>query len=332
MINWLKIACSLKKAMPILSFPGIQLTGVTVKELLHNGKLQAECMKAVSERWNTLAVVSLMDLSVEAEAFGSPIRFFDDEVATVTGAIVTDEDSLAELRIPAVGYGRTGEFVSAIAMAKKLITNKPVFAGSIGPFSLAGRLMDLTEIMALCYEEPELVHGVLEKVTEFIISYNMAFREVGADGILMAEPAAGLLSPSLIAEFSTPYVKRIIQAVETDACVYIYHNCGNTIPLIESILDTGAKAFHFGNAITLSEVMPLIPVDNIVFGNVDPAGQFRNGTPESIRKQTLAVLSACAGYPNFILSSGCDIPPVSPIENIDAFFMAAKEFYNGFEV
>jgi len=327
MKNWLRSAAAQHKPMPILSFPGIQLIDATVRELTVSGAKQAACMKAVAERWDSLASVSLMDLSVEAEAFGSPVRFSDDEVPTVTGAIIADEHSLAQRDIPVVGAGRTGEYVATIREAKKRITDRPVFAGSIGPFSLAGRLMDMTEIMALCYEDPELVHATLEKAARFLIAYNKAFREAGADGIVMAEPAAGLLSPALIAEFSTPYVKRIIEAVETDSCMYIYHNCGNSIPLIKSIVDTGASALHFGNAIDLADMLPLIPPDKIVMGNVDPAGQFRNGTPESMRETVFGILSKCARHDNFILSSGCDIPPLSPLANIDAFFAAAKEFY-----
>jgi uroporphyrinogen decarboxylase len=189
--------------------------------------------------------------------------------------------------------------------------------------------MDMTEIMALCYDEPELVHKVLEMVTLFQISYAAAMKAEGADGIVMAEPAAGMLSPALIGEFSTPYVKRIIEATETDDCIFIYHNCGNsTLTLTREILGTGASAFHFGNAIDLSEMLKLIPSDKIVMGNVDPSEQFRGGTPESMREATLHVLNTCSKYPNFILSSGCDIPPASKIENIDMFFTAANEFYS----
>ncbi|MCL2628923.1 MAG: uroporphyrinogen decarboxylase family protein [Oscillospiraceae bacterium] len=329
MIKWLETAAASKKPMPILSFPGVQLTGISVNELVSDGSLQAKCMRAVADRWDTLASVSLMDLSVEAEAFGSPVRFSDVEVPTVSGAIVTDEAELEGLAVPSVGDGRTGIYVETIREAKKLITDRPVFAGILGPYSLAGRLMDLTEIMMLCYDEPELVHGVLEKVTQFQIKYATAMRDAGADGIIMAEPAAGILSPSMIGEFSTPYVRRIIEAVETENCIFIYHNCGNsTLTLTKEILDTGARAFHFGNAIDLSEMLKLIPSDKLVMGNVDPAGQFRTGTPQSVREATLDVLGKCGGAPNFIVSSGCDIPPASPIENIDAFFAAVREYYS----
>jgi len=328
MTEWLETAAARHKPMPLLSGPGIQLTGATVRELVNSGAKQAECMKAVADRYDLLASVSLMDLSVEAEAFGGPVRFSDNDAPTVTGAVVNDEAALEAMRVPAVGTARTGAYVDAIRRAKQLIADIPIFAGSIGPFSLAGRLMDMTEIMVQCYDEPDLVHATLEKATQFLVNYNTAFREAGANGVLMAEPAAGLLSPALIAEFSTPYVKRIIDSVQTDDCRFVYHNCGNTAPLIGSIIDTGAKALHFGNAVNLSEILPLIPGNRLVFGNIDPAGQFRNGTPASIREATLTLLYKCAKYPNFILSSGCDIPPAAPLENIDAFFGAAKEFYS----
>jgi len=324
--RWLRAAPALRKAMPILSYPGVQLIGKSVDELVHSGALQAECMQAVAERWDTLASVSLMDLSVEAQAFGSPVRFLQGEVPTVTAAIIGEGDDPDTLAVPQIGAGRTGEYISTIAHARKLI-DKPIFAGSIGPFSLAGRLLGFNEIMVLCYDEPELVHAVLGKATAFLIEYNRALRDAGAHGLVMAEPAAGLLSPALNAEFSTPYVRKIIQAVENESFAVIYHNCGNTIPLIGSILENGASAYHFGNAIELSEMLKLVPGHIPVFGNVDPAGELRNGTPGSVREATLRVLEACAKHGNFVISSGCDIPPGAPLENIDAFFKAVEEFY-----
>ena len=216
-----------KKAMPILSFPGVQIIGHTVDELVKSGELQAQCMKAIADRFDTGVAFSLMDLSVEAEAFGSPVHYSEDDVPTVHAALVHDEDEAEALKVPKVGDGRTGECVKGIELACQQITDRPVLAGIIGPYSLAGRLLDMTEIMILCYEEPEMVETVLEKATEFLIEYAKAFKAVGANGIAMAEPAAGLLSPNLIDEFSTPYVNRIREAVEDENFVVMYHNCGN---------------------------------------------------------------------------------------------------------
>lgn len=316
-----------KKAMPILSFPGTQLIGHTVDELVRDGHLQALCMEAIAKKYNTGAAFSLMDLSVEAEAFGAEVHYSEDDVPTMHGALINDEADAEALKIPEVGAGRTGECVKGIKEAKELITDRPVLAGIIGPYSLAGRLLDMTEIMILCYEEPEMVETVLEKATAFLVEYAKAFKAAGADGIVMAEPAAGLLSPNLIEEFSTPYVSKIREAVEDDNFLFMYHNCGNITPLMDKVSEIGALAYSVGNAIDMEDALKHLPENSIVIGNIDPAGIIRNSTPEVIKKETKALMKRCCKYKNFVIASGCDIPPSTPIENLDAFFDAIEEFY-----
>jgi uroporphyrinogen decarboxylase len=323
-------ATPVKKAMPVLSFPSIQLLGIGVKELIGDSDLQSRGMHAVAERTDAAAAVSMMDLSVEAEVFGAEIRFSDDEVPSVIGHILESEEDADNLAIPAVGAGRTGLYVEAIEKACKLITDRPVFAGVIGPFSLAGRLLDVSEAMIYCYDEPDMVHTVLKKCTAFIINYIQAYKAVGAQGVVIAEPLAGLLTPAFNEEFSVAYMKEIVDAVQDDAFAVVYHNCGGgTTRMVKELLTIGAMAYHFGNAIDMVEMLSLFPADDIVMGNIDPSGEFRNGTPESIRAATLDLLERTRDYPNFVISSGCDIPPLSSWENIHAFFAAVKDFYAG---
>lgn len=318
---------NIKKAIPILSFPGMQLIGCTVEELVKNGHLQALCMKKIADKYDTWASFSMMDLSVEAEAFGAEVVYKKDEVPTVHGALLTSMKEAEALEVPKVGVGRTEEYLKGIKEAKELITDRPIFAGIIGPYSLAGRLLDMTEIMILCYEEPEFVEVVLEKVTRFLISYVKAFKEAGADGIVMAEPAAGLLSPELMKEFSNPYVENVKEIAESEELLFIYHNCGNITPLMDPISEIKADVYSVGNAVDMEAVLQGLPKESVIIGNLDPAGIIRNGTPELIENETRKLLEQCKSYSNFIPSSGCDIPPATPIRNIDAFFKAVKDFY-----
>lgn len=332
MRKWLSdlVTAPAKKALPILSFPSVSLMGVSVRELISSSDLQAEGMCRIAAKCDAAAAVSLMDLSVEAECFGAAVRFSDNEVPTVTGRLICDLEEAAALQVPQVGTSRSGIYIDAVAKAAERIKDRPIFAGMIGPFSLAARLLDVTEVMFDCYDEPEMVHTVLEKATAFLIDYARAYKSVGADGILLAEPVAGLLSPMLEAEFSAPYVKRIVDAVQGDDFLLVYHNCGDNTPaMVKSILSTGSAAYHFGNSIDMAAMLGKFPANVPVMGNVDPAAQFRLGTPDSVRNATLGVMEKCCGYPNFIISSGCDIPPATPWENVDAFFNAVKEFYDG---
>lgn len=327
-LQWIASLPALRKPMPILSFPSTSLLGVSVRQLTHDAGLQAKGIAQIAARTDAAAAVTTMDLSVEAEAFGCAVRDFDDEVPTVVGALVTDEDEAAALAVPKVGDARTGLYVEAARKAKALVADRPVLAGMIGPFSLAGRLMDVSEALANCIAEPDFVHILLRKTTDFLTAYARAYKEAGLDGLVMAEPLSGLLSPALEAEFSAPYVKEIVSAVQEDLFGVIYHNCGpNTPHMLPSLAGNGAAAYHFGDAVDLAEILAKWPSDKPVCGNVSPSAQFLNGTPETMREATLKVLGACAGDPRFVLSSGCDIPPRSPWANIDAFFQSAKDFF-----
>ena len=271
MMKWVDdaIAAEKKQGLLVLSFPAIQKMGITVRELVQSSDLQAQAMKIVAdltpEAWGS---VSMMDLSLEAEAFGSQVVFSDDEVPTIVGSIVDDEESAEELEIPEIGAGRTQIYIDAIEKAAKLITDRPVFAG--------------------------------------------------------------LLGPDLAQELSGDYVKKIVAATQEDDFLVIYHNCGNSvIPQIDSITTNGCRVLHFGNAIKMEDIMPLIPENIIAMGNVDPSSQFRNGTPESVKARTIEIMDKVGSFKNYVPSSGCDIPPMSPWENILAFFDGVNSYYAG---
>ena len=326
--SWIDRLPALHKPMPILSFPSASLMGVSVYTLTHDATWQTEGIVKIAATTDAAAAVTMMDLSVEAEAFGCHLHTSENEVPTVVGALVTDEDQANDLKIPQVGDARTGLYIEAAKNAKARITDRPVLAGVIGPFSLAGRLMDVTEALANCICDPDFVHAVMRKTTPFLIEYAKAYKTAGLDGMVMAEPLSGLLSPALEEEFAAPYVKEMIHAVQDEHFAVIYHNCGpNTPKMTESLASLGAAAYHFGDAVELADLLDLMPTDRPVMGNISPAGQFLGGTPESMTEAVNDLLGKCADRPNFLLSSGCDIPPASSWDNIRAFFQASADFY-----
>lgn len=329
--RWIDRLPALHKPMPILSFPSASLMGVSVYSLTHDAAVQTEGIVRIAKETDAAAAVTMMDLSVEAEAFGCVLHTAENEVPTVVGALVTDEDEADALSIPSVGDARTGLYIEAAQNAKVRIADRPVLAGVIGPFSLAGRLMDVTEALANCICDPDFVHTVLRKTTPFLITYARAYKDAGLDGMVMAEPLSGLLSPTLEEEFAAPYVREIIAAVQDDSFAVIYHNCGpNTPKMIPSLSSNGAAAYHFGDAVQLTDLLAGMPSDRPVMGNISPSGQFLGGTPASMTAAVRELLEQCAGYENFVLSSGCDIPPASSWDNIRAFFGASADFYAHF--
>lgn len=190
-------------SLPIMTHPGIELIGETVKRAVTDGEVHFRAIQAVAERYHTSSCTVIMDLTVEAEAFGAQVKFSEDEVPTVIGRLITDMDSIDKLQIPGLSRGRLPEYLKANRLAVEFMKERPVFAGCIGPYSLAGRLYDMSEIMVAIYIEPDMILALLDKCTEFLIQYCKALKELGTAGVVIAEPAAGLLSNEDCIMYST---------------------------------------------------------------------------------------------------------------------------------
>ena len=320
------LAAKKRYAIPIMTHPGIDLIGKTVKEAVTNGEIHYQAIDALNKKYPADAATIIMDLTVEAEAFGSTINLPEHEVPTVTERLVSDSETVDNLKVPGLDAGRIQEYLLAARLAAQNITDKPVFAGCIGPISLAGRLFDMTELMTSLFIEPDVIEKLLEKCTEFIIKYIRAFKETGVSGIIIAEPAAGLLSEDMCDEFSSKYIHQIVAQLQDETFMIILHNCGNKGHLTKSMVSTGAQGLHFGNAINMVDALAEIPSGIIAMGNLDPVNVFKMMNPVQLYRSATELLQKTRGYNNFVISSGCDTPPNVPIANIDAFYQAVTDF------
>ena len=113
------------------------------------------------------------------------------------------------------------------------------------PFSLAGRLFDMSEMMMALYMETETIRLLLDKCNRFIISYLRAMKATGVNGVIIAEPAAGLVSNEDCLEFSSAYIAEIVKELQDDNFMIVLHNCGNTGHCTAAMVETKAGVFAF---------------------------------------------------------------------------------------
>lgn len=316
-----------RKAIPIMTHPGIELCGRHVIEAVTNGKAHAEAILRLDSTYPSDGVTAIMDLTVEAEAFGATVDFAEDEIPNVTGRLVTDEQGVRTLEIPSLNAGRIPQYLKANQLTvTQLKSSKPVFGGCTGPFSLAGRLFGLSEMMMALYISPAMIQELLEKCTTFVLDYCTAMKKLGLDGVIMAEPAAGLISNADCITYSSIYVKQIVEKLQDDDFMIVLHNCGNSGHCTDAMVKSGAAALHFGNKINMVEALKQVPEDVLVMGNVDPVNTFKFQTEQEVYDNVLDLLQRTSEWRNYILSTGCDVPPhVSP-KNIEAFYRAVADF------
>ena len=317
-----------RPAIPIMTHPGIELVGKTVLDAVTDGSVHADAIVSLAENTPSDAATVIMDLTVEAEAFGAKLQYASNEVPSVSERLLHNMSEVENIPIPELSAARIPEYLKANRIAAERIKDRPVYAGCIGPYSLAGRLYDMSEMMMAIYVEPDLAKMLLAKCSVFIMKYIQALKETGVDGVIMAEPAAGLLSNEDATTFSTNYIKPIVEAVQDDNFLFVLHNCGNTGHCTQSMVDSGAKGLHFGNQCNMVEALRQVPGDRIVMGNLDPVGIFKSATPEQVYDATTKLLEETAEFDNFVISTGCDVPPGVSKENIDAFYRAVSNFNN----
>ena len=323
--NQFVLSSPCRVALPIAVYPGLALTGASVRDVVTRPDAQLAAQVALHQRYQTPFVLSAMDLSAEAEAFGCELQLSDNEIPCVVGRLVTSLDQARKLTVPKPGDRRTNVYLETVRRLKTLPAKPLVFGGCIGPFSLAARLVGVSEAMELTLNEPELIHTALEKSTSFLTEYALAFRDAGADGLVMAEPAAGLLSPRGLAEFSSAYIKRIAARIAGDSFALVLHNCAARLVHLPAILETGLTSFHFGAPMDLAAALAKVPREVVLCGNLDPAGVFCQLPPGEVTSRASALLAATRAYPNYVLSSGCDLPPSASLASLDAFYGALKQ-------
>ncbi len=265
----------------------------------------------------------MMDLTVEAEALGLEVGFPEDDNPYVKEHPIKGPDELSSVVNSWSGIsGRMGVFAE---VADKMARELPGKRGSyvIGPLSLAGELVGVTDLCMKLIEEPDFAESVIDFCSRVVSEYSRALIDHGADMIAVLEPTAVLLSKRQFKRFALPYFERLRSELSKPL---IYHICGDTEHIVEPMGASGAYGLSLDSMVDLKAVAEKIPEDVFLIGNIDPVKVFLQSNEEEVERETAKLLEKMKAVPNFILSSGCDIPLETPPENISAFFRAGRNY------
>ncbi|MCE5260182.1 MAG: uroporphyrinogen decarboxylase family protein [Chloroflexi bacterium] len=307
--------------IPLMGFPGIQLNGSTLKQNTFNWGTQFSTVFALERRFHPDGMFFFMDLSVEASALGLPVRFPLDESPSVEEHLVRTAGDLARFtNNDILSDGRVAVFVETMRlMSRYMDTLNGGYV--IGPFSLAGLLMGASEAAIASVTDPALLHEVLRFCSGVISRYARALVRAGADMIAILEPSASFLSPALFREFPLRYLQEIMSTLD---CVSILHVCGQTTHLLDPMVETGAHALSLDAMVDFPAAVKRIPEDVVLIGNLDTVQVMNQLSPNQVYAAAHELITAMEPYPNFILSSACDLPAETPLENIHAMIDAAR--------
>jgi uroporphyrinogen decarboxylase len=204
-----------------------------------------------------------------------------------------------------------------------------------GPFTNAACIPGVEKMGKWMLKKPEVVHHLLRMATDYYIELSKHWKDMfGVKDVLpfYGEPSASnqIISPGQFEKFTLPYLKELSEALIGMGYKHLYgHVCGeqNTnLPHWSKIPFGDPGIVSIGHEVELEEAAKYFPND-IIMGNLEPA-IIQTGTPDKVYNATAEIVKrgkklAAAG---FIFSQGCELPPMSPIENVKAMTDAVNDF------
>lgn len=318
--------------IPQVTYTTAQITGVGLKEALHNPVKTAEALLAGQRElgYDGIYVGWESSFNLLAEAMGCTMRFPENSVPQVAEHVVKSLDDVDKLEIPdPLESGRLPLHMQMVKLVKDEVNEKiPLFAYTPGPFTLAGQLAGVNLLMMATIRNVSFVNKLLRVALQASIRYALANIEAGVDVIVTADPTASgsLISPKTFATFAAPQLKLIVEAVERAGAIASLHICGKTTPMLELMAETGTAILELDHLVNLVEAKKQIGEDIILMGNLNPTELLLSGTPLAVEAAAKSCIESVGREGRFILSSGCEVPPLAPLENIRAMVTAAKKY------
>jgi [methyl-Co(III) methanol-specific corrinoid protein]:coenzyme M methyltransferase len=271
--------------------------------------------------------VAPFDLCIEAEALGCEINVYahseDLLYPTIKKKLIHNEAEM-EIAIPADlrSRGRVPLMLDVIKIMKKDIgANAAVGSYVLGPFTLAGQVMELNDLLKLSFKKPDKIGKLLDQLAGVIIQVAGEYQKAGVDYITVREMGAtsDVLSPRVFKTLILPYLQKIFQTITVPSAIHI---CGKTNDIVPFMAESGAKAISVDQKNDVAETRKKLGPKALVFGNYDPYNVLVAGTPDLVR----TTIKKCLDDGVSAVWPGCDIWPTVPPDNFKAMMETMNNY------
>ena len=306
----------------MVTLPVIQSLGLKFSQIHLSAEAMAEAARATAERYGFDAALVPYDMCTVPEAMGLGASFYEDTGGVLYPTISTKWGSPEEVIVPGdvMEWGRLPIVSRAISLLRQgLGPEHAVGTWLLGPYTLAGQVVELDVLLKLTMKDRARVEGLLDRLTGLIIHIGRAYQQQGVDYISLREMGAGsdIISPRVFRDMVQPRLKRILDSWRPPR---VLHICGATDPIIGYMNECGAEALSMDHKNDLAESRRKVGDSALLFGNLDAYRLLGQATLEEVRGKVLesARAGADAVWP------GCDIWPELKEENLFALAEAVK--------
>lgn len=316
---------------PLAGLPGVNLAGASVKVATQNSRTHMEVMRTLSDRYSPDLLFQIMDLTLEANALGQFTHFPVNELSSIpTPERPFEIEDLKQLReIDISADSRIQGYLTTMRLMAEELPHDVIRGSYItGPFTLAAMIMGAERASIATIREKDILTALCDFTVTVVEKYMELQIEAGAQVLCILEPTGGMLGPGQFKEFSGDYIKGILGRMKDIPANVVLHVCGNTMHIIDQMISTEVDAISLHSreeGVDLAAVAERTPEDVAVIGNINPTEIMLLASPDQVRSAVAELMDTMKRYPNFILSTGCDLPQAVPEENLSAFMETGRE-------
>ena len=311
------------EVFPINSLPGSRLVNASLNEIHTDADTKFRACKRYYEHVDADILFCFSDVVIQAEAMGAEVSMPPDAMPSISSPaksiFVPNPSRFYRMKINA-------------EVIKRLKTRFPEKSLSItvyGPFTVAGQLMGEQAILKNIVNHPEEVTWVLSKTFRMAVEYADYLLNSGTDVLWVSDPLAGLLPPDNFREFAGEFLAGVFS--NFPSVPSIIHVCGDISESLPQIIQTGVDAISIDQCMDLLLVEDQVPEDLFIMGNIDPSETMEQSDVETVEGEVRDQANVMGAVPNYVMSTGCALPPSTPLENVQAFIRTAREALGSLE-
>lgn len=318
--------------VPMITYTTAQLIGIQFSEALYSAEKMAKALIAgyKSAGYDGIYVGWESSFNLMAEAMGCKLQIQPNSVAFVKDRVIKELSDLDKIEVADPERdGRLPLHLKATELVREKIgKDVPIFKYVPGPLTLASVLRGQDQLLMELVRNPDFVYDILKPASESSKRYGAATVEHGADIAVVADPIASssVISPKMFDQFAFSPIKDVLKSISDVGGIPSLHICGNTIPILEGMVDAGARVIELDYQVDLTFAKDMVGEKVCIQGNIDPVSILLNGKPRDVERKARECIEKAAKGGGFILSSGCEVPLNAPFENVKAMVSAAKKY------
>ena len=220
---------------PILCGATRRLVGASYPVWSQDSAVCAEAFLKSTEEFDLDCIVTLIDLSVECDAWGQKIIYPENEAAhpDYSQSVVSCIEDYAKIK--KVDYRSSKRMMMHIDVIRRLAAAKkgqlPIIAFVFGPLGTLSMLRSQQEMYMDLYDDIDAVKAATNEITETLIEYVGALCDAGADAIMFDTlfASGSIMSKKMWIETESEPMRRLADEVRAHGALPMVHNCGQKI-------------------------------------------------------------------------------------------------------